>query len=319
MKKLILIILVATWTSVSYSQMVLFYNFKNSLNEVNGNGPALKVLGNEGIYVTDTLSEIGGTDKIVYRFESNNGVQFDNREAGNFIGNSYTIELYFVFDDLTSWRRVVDWKNRKSDNGAYVYNGQLNFYPVIYSGTAPVIEDEYTYYVVTRDGANNNVKVYTDAEVMIEFTDSYDYAIMDADSVLNFFYDDLSVPNEASSGAVAMLKLYNYVLDSATIKQNWDDIGGTVFGIKENDASQVLVRIYPNPATSFITVDLTNFVKHENLDILVLNDIGEKLYQTRVPRGNNSCTIPTEKLGKGLFLLKVNSSSGQANTKFIVN
>lgn len=319
MKKLILFVLVVTWTSVSHSQSVLFYNFKNSLQEVNGKGPELKVLGNEGSFVIDTLSEIGGSDKTVYRFGQNNGLQFDNREAHDFIKESYTIELYFVFDDLSSWRRVVDWKNRKSDNGAYVYYGQLNFYPVIYSSIAPVIEDEYTYYVITRDGQTKTVKVYTDAEVMIEFTDSYDYALMDADSVLNFFYDDLAVPNEASSGAVAMLKLYDYTLDSTTIKKNWDDIGGTVFGIKENNPSQIPVRIYPNPATSSITVDLSNFGQHGNLEIVVLNSIGEKLYRAHVSKGNATCTIPVEEFGKGLFLLRINSSSGQANAKFIVN
>jgi len=318
MKKLILFILAVTWTIMSYSQSVLFYNFKNSLNEVKGNGPSLKVLGNEGVFVTDTLNEIGGSDKTVYRFEENNGFQFDNKEAGNFIRNSYSIELYFVFDDLTSWKRVVDWKNRKSDNGAYVYNGELNFYPVIYSGTAPVIEGEYTYYVVTRDSTSSIVKVYTDAAEMIQFTDTYNYALLDADSVLNFFYDDLYVPNEASAGAVAMLKLYDYVLDSATIKQNWDDIGGTVFGIEESSAS-LPIGIYPNPATDFITIDLSKFNQRESLDVLVLNDMGKKLYQTRVPRGNSNCTIPVEKLGKGLFLLKVNSGSGQAHTKFVVN
>ena len=319
MRKLYLVVFLGALTLVSYSQSKLFYNFQNSLNEVNGNGPALKVLGNQGNYVIDTLNEIGGSDKTVYRFEKNNGLQFDNREAGKFIRDSYSIELYFVFDDLSSWRRVVDWKNRKSDKGAYVYYGQLNFYPVIYSGVAPVIEDEYTYYVVTRDALTKTVKVYTDAEVMIEFTDSYDYGLMDADSVLNFFYDDLAVPNEASSGAVAMLKLYDYVLDSTTIKQNWDDIGGTVFGIKGNSTSRVPVTIYPNPSTSFITVDLSNFGRNENLDILVLNDMGKKFYQTRVAGGNAGFTIPVEGFGKGLFLLRVNSSSGQANTKFIVN
>ena len=70
MKKLILFILAVTWTIMSYSQSVLFYNFKNSLNEVKGNGPSLKVLGNEGVFVTDTLNEIGGSDKTVEAVQS---------------------------------------------------------------------------------------------------------------------------------------------------------------------------------------------------------------------------------------------------------
>ncbi|HOW31079.1 MAG TPA: T9SS type A sorting domain-containing protein [Bacteroidales bacterium] len=318
MKKPLLVALFVTFTLVSSSQSMLFYNFRNTLDETNGKGPTLKVLGNEGVYVTDTLSEIGGSDKTVYRFEKNNGFQFDNKEAGGFIGESYTIELYFVFDELTSWKRVADWKKRKSDNGAYVYYGQLNFYPEIYSGTAPVFEGEYTYYVITRDGLSDVTKVYTDAEVMIEFTDSYDYAVIDADSVLNFFYDDLVVPNEASSGAVAMLKLYNYVLDSATIKDNWDDIGGTVFGINENKLSMVPVRVFPNPATDNITVDLANMGNKEDIEINVLNNAGTQLFATRINRGNKTYSIPLKGFASGLYLVRINTPSSYTNAKFIV-
>ena len=139
-------------------QGVLRYHFENSLSEATGAGPVLTVLGNEGIYVLDTLNEISNKTKIVYRFEKNNGFQFDN--SSNFIKKTYTIELYFVFDELTSWKRVVDWKNRKTDHGAYVYYGELNFYPYVYSDDAPVFAGEYTYYVVTRDSTTNLVKIY---------------------------------------------------------------------------------------------------------------------------------------------------------------
>jgi hypothetical protein len=48
--------------------------------------------------------------------------------------------MFFVFDDLTSWKRVVVWKNRKSDGGAYIFNGRLNFYPIIFSGIASITD-----------------------------------------------------------------------------------------------------------------------------------------------------------------------------------
>ncbi len=233
MKKLLLFLyLIVLGTAIS-AQSVLSYNFNNSLNEAGGTGPALTVLGITGNFVTDTLSEIENNNKTVYRFEKNNGVQFNNVAAGNFLGQTYTIELYFVFDELSSWKRVVDWKNRKTDAGAYVFNGKLNFYPYLYSNEAPVAAGEYTYYVITRDSASKNVLIYTDAEVKINFTDNNNDAVIDGDGVLNFFYDDLSVQNEASSGAVAMLKLYNYALDSTAIRDNWNQIGSNVLGLNK--------------------------------------------------------------------------------------
>ena len=155
MKIIPITIIFALGTLFLQGQSVLRYNFNNSLVETNGVGPTMTVLGNQGVYEIDTLNEISGKTKTVYRFEKNSGFQFDNAASGNFLGSTYTIELYFVFDELQSWKRVIDWKNRKTDNGAYVYYGELNFYPYVYSGEAPVLPGEYTYYVVTRDGSTN--------------------------------------------------------------------------------------------------------------------------------------------------------------------
>ena len=128
---LLFVSLVFSWHAEA--QQVLFYNFENTLQEASGNGPELTVLGNQGIFEVVTLDEIEQKTKTVYRFEKNSGLQFNNVAAGNFVGEGYTIEIYFEFDELSSWKRVVDWKNRKTDWGAYVYNGELNFYNILYS------------------------------------------------------------------------------------------------------------------------------------------------------------------------------------------
>lgn len=259
MKRGILLFAIAMMAIPAWSQNQLKYNFEGTLAETNLAGPVLSVLGTEGTYVLDTLNEIQGKTKTVYRFEKNCGFQFQNTQASGFLGETYTIELYFVFDELSSWKRVVDWKNRKTDKGAYVFNGQINFYNIIYSPTAPVVAGEYTYYVVTRDGASKKVNIYTDAQNMVEFTDSWDDAVLDGDQVLNFFHDDLMVANEASPGAVALLNLYNYALDTTTIRQNWLNINGQVFGIGEGARTSGSLSVTPNPAAGQARVDLSGF------------------------------------------------------------
>jgi hypothetical protein len=298
------------------AQSRLHYNFLNSLNEVNGNGPALTVLGIQGNFVVDTLSEIQGNNKVVYRFEKNNGVQFNNSAAGNFIGESYTIELYFVFDELTSWKRVVDWKNRKTDWGAYVYYGELNFYNILYSDEAPVHEGEYTYYVITRNGATKQVLIYTDAEVKIAFTDNNGDALIDSDGVLNFFYDDLIVTNEAASGAVAMLKLYNYVLDSTTIQSNWEEIGSTVFGIGQK-ATFPQFQISPNPVDNELHLGLHGIKPVERCRIDVFNASGRTVYTGLLNSGNSEHCIPVRTLSPGIYYIRLTASSYSAAGKFI--
>ncbi len=319
MKKLTTLIAALFFSFIVQGQSVLHYEFDNSLSEINGSGPVLNVLGDEGIYQQDTLGEVGDVRKWVYRFKNNSGFQFDNAAADNFLGESYTIELYFVFDELTSWKRVVDWKNRKSDNGAYVYNGQLNFYPYVYSDEAPVVEGEYTYYVITRNGDDQTVKIYTDAREEIRFTDTNGDALPDGDNVVNFFHDDLAVPNEASSGAVAMLKLYNYALDSSQIKTNYDDLAGNLFFIGEHGKINTPVRIYPNPVADKLNLGLGNFEDNEVVTIRMVNALGLTVLKTET-RGGQTVTVSLSSLAlqNGIYLLFAESPTKRSSGKILI-
>jgi len=302
-----------------YGQSVLHYEFNNSLTEVAGNGPELTVLGTEGIYVQDTLLEIGSAEKRVYRFEANSGFQFDNTAAGNFLGDQYTIELYFVFDNLSSWKRVVDWKTRSSDNGAYVYYGELNFYPYQYSTDAPVLENEYTYYVITRDAGSKELIIYADAINQISFIDNGGDGLLNADNMLNFFHDDLVVPNEASSGAVAMLKLYNYALDSATIVQKYEDLAGNVFAVKENRKEIVPMNAFPNPVSDNFTLDLSGFTENEKVKISVVTVIGIPVVQLEHFTGpNDRVNVSVGDLQSGIYFILAESQGQQATRRIMV-
>lgn len=316
MKKLILLSVISFFFVKTFPQSVLSYEFLGNLNEKNGLGPALVVLGNEGAYVTDTLNEISGKTKMVYRFEQNSGLQFNNAAAGNFIGDTYSIEIYFVFDELSSWKRVVDWKNRTSDHGAYVFNGQLNFYPYVYSSTAPVVAGEYTYYVVTRDGATGKVLLYTDANVEINMDDPSGDALLNEDNVLNFFQDDLAVPNEASSGAVAIVNLYNYVLDSNTVKQNFENLGSQVFSVREIHKSETPMNVFPNPASGEVSIDISGF-KGSRTEIGIFSASGTEVYKQQVEGGHN-IIVNTSALPEGMYIVKAENDRFISTQKFAV-
>jgi hypothetical protein len=312
-------IIFALGTLFLQGQSVLRYNFNNSLVETNGVGPTMTVLGNQGVYEIDTLNEISGKTKTVYRFEKNSGFQFDNAASGNFLGSTYTIELYFVFDELQSWKRVVDWKNRKTDNGAYVYYGELNFYPYVYSGEAPVLPGEYTYYVVTRDGSTNKLLIYTDAKVEIEFIDNSNDGIIDEDHALNFFFDDLVVPNEASSGAVALLNLYNYVLDSNTIKQNFINISSQVFSVREINKKDTPIQVYPNPANEKVTIDLKKLSNDGLVRVSFFNMIGSEVHTMQIPSGNQpDIDVVTSSFPEGIYLIRAESDTRISSQKIVI-
>ena len=230
--------IVALLSSVQ-AQRTAVYRFDNSFEEESGKLPKLKVLGQEGTFQNEKLPELKNLQRTVYVFDRNCGLQFDNRAANGFLSGSYTIEIYFRFTSLDSWKRVIDFKNRKSDNGCYIFYGKLNFYNFATGTKAPVNPNEYTHYVVARDARTNQLKMYVDGESKVEFTDRFSQGIIDEDGMLNFFFDDLIVKDEASDGAVAMIKLYDYVVDPASIKRD--------FQLLEEKISQPLVVNTPTP------------------------------------------------------------------------
>jgi OmpA-OmpF porin, OOP family len=217
------------WASTAtWGQRVGVYNFENNFEESSGQFPKLKILGRLGSFQQEQIPQLDNVQRPVYVFDKNCGLQFDNRAANGFFNGSYTIEIYFRFSALDSWKRVVDFKNRKSDKGCYIYEGKLNFYDFAVGEKAPVKPDRYTHYVMSRNAATNQVKMYIDGVSKIEFPDKAREGVIDDENVLNFFYDDLIVKDEASDGAVALLKIYDYVVDPQEVKKNFADIKKTI-------------------------------------------------------------------------------------------
>lgn len=221
------------------------YQFEKNLEDESGKLPALKVLGEEGVFKEDVLPELKNAKRPVYHFEKNCGLQFDNRAANGFLKDSYTIEIYFKFNALDSWKRVIDFKNRKSDNGCYIYDGKLNFYNFALGTRAPVRANEYTHYVISRNGKTKQLKMYVDGESKVEFTDQNNEGVIDEDGVLNFFYDDLIVKEEASIGAVAIIKLFDYVVLPTEVKKSYIKLNESV--LKKPSVPSVVAS--PPPAT----------------------------------------------------------------------
>ncbi len=228
MNRRVWIFLFITMTQQVRAQRSGVYHFEHTLEEESGKLPGLKVLGEKGIFMEDALPELKNAKHPVYTFEKNAGLQFDNRAANGFLKDSYTIEIYFKFSALDSWKRVIDFKNRKSDNGCYIYDGKLNFYNFALGAKAPVRANEYTHYVLSRNGKTKQLKMYVDGESKVEFVDQNNEGIIDEDGVLNFFFDDLIVKEEASPGAVAYIKLFDYVVLPTEVKKNYLKLNETV-------------------------------------------------------------------------------------------
>jgi hypothetical protein len=189
--------------------VVANYQFYNTLSSTIPSAPDLVP------FVLGSYSSvgIGGTPTTVYNFGKQQGLSLD---ATGLISDNYTIAALFSFDDISGYRKILDFKNLTSDTGLYTLGGQLNFYNEAIGGPT-VGPGTFFEAVLTRDSSTALMTAYFDGTPVFSFTDSADLAVISTDNLLNIFQDDLAVPGENSSGSVAGLRIFDNVLTDAEV------------------------------------------------------------------------------------------------------
>jgi OmpA-OmpF porin, OOP family len=165
------------------------YQFKETLKDSTNLGPEIQAIN-------------GGLGNGVYTFLADQGLKLE--KSG--VTDHYTIELTMKFEDVESWQKVVDFKNRSSDNGLYVYNGQLQFYDF---GIGGDFQANQEYRVkLERDRNTNMVRGYINDALTFEFADADGHAIIDNET-LSFFLDDDGTGEEEAPGAVTRIRIWD--------------------------------------------------------------------------------------------------------------
>jgi len=280
----------------AFPQSQWTYDFNNGLNSIESGGPVLKKLGQPGKYVKEKIPDVENIFRTVYRFENNSGLQFNNTEAKGFLNKSFTIEIYFKMDSLGSWKRVLDFKNRKSDYGSYIFDGKLNFYDFAISEKAPVRANQYVHYVYSRDFETKVIKMYINGQSKVEFKDPGTEGILDFDQVLNFFQDDLIAGHESSGGSVALIRVYDRVMTPVFVRRSYQTI--TKAKQPEEEIAEVVeeavkpsVKEIPKPDPDLVNVtgkvyDGRNLGMIENVNVSVRRTKNDSLVaQTKTVNG----------------------------------
>ena len=174
------------------------YELDGSLADTMG-GPDLVALGG-------TLTASG------YDFEANEGL---NLSSANIAPDEYTIEIDFSFDDLSSFQKVLDFKDLVADAGLYTHDDTLRFYsPHFISGNILSV-DTLHHLVLSRDGVTEEVRASIDGTEAFRFVDTGDAAVFSAtDQIIRFFQDDTPTSQgEAESGFVDRIRLFDAALE----------------------------------------------------------------------------------------------------------
>ncbi len=223
MKKTIIFLMVAILLAgVAFSQSTPHvYLFNNTLNEANGNGPALTEnltaacpLPAAGTYISDNIC---GPNSTVFAFNQFGGLNYPNP---GLVSNNYTIHLYWEFSTYgAGYARLIDFSNSTSDNGIYTYYNQLNFYPGYYSGTSLFVDGNYYLLSLVRDGASKMIDVYIDGVFLTTYDDANnDYQLASNTTPLIFFRDDdATFACEAQEGKVKYSSISNTTSTEAQV------------------------------------------------------------------------------------------------------
>ncbi len=193
------------------AQAALIYNFDLNGSYANSAGPG-SIAPNGG-----SLGASG------YTFAANQGLTIGL--GGNAL-TEYAIETRFSFDTTSSYRKVLDFFNRGSDTGLYIYSDRLTFYPAV-SGPVVFSVGQLATLRLERS-ASGQVTGYVDGVQQFSFADTGNLAAFDGTDI-NLFMDDFATgQGEASSGYVDFVRVF-------------DTASGTIGAIPEPSAWVLLI------------------------------------------------------------------------------
>ena len=79
-----------------------------------------------------------------------------------------------------------------------------------------------------------------------------------------------------------------------------------------------MVSLYPNPATNEVSINFSGR-SMENLDITVLNSLGQILYKISDVNSSSDVSIDVSQYSSGLYFIQIEAGNSQATKKLIVN
>jgi hypothetical protein len=166
------------------------------------------------------LSPLGGAlDSTGYKFAMNQGLQLSTGMPVSV----YTIDLKLAFDQLASWRKIVDFKGLSIDHGLYVFDSELVFVETInpdttFNSPALLVAGVPFEMTLTRDAAGVVVG-YVNRVPQITLTDNFGIGTFTESGARAVFgVDDTATEQrEASSGMIREIRIWDVALTADQI------------------------------------------------------------------------------------------------------
>jgi len=163
-----------------------------------------------------SLQSLGGTvGNGSYVFVAGQGLILDGALAS---GAAYSIEITAGLDQVSEYRRILDFKDGASDGGLYSFAGSLSFTPTIFGPGSVISAGNFVTILLTRDSGSNLLTGYADGVMQFSLTDTPGNAVFSTPGArVVFFRDDSVFPGEESSGAVRSIRVFDRGLSSTEV------------------------------------------------------------------------------------------------------
>ncbi len=171
------------------------------------------------VYGGPDLTGVGGSFVAGgYQFGPNQGLGV----AGAMPAGVYTVDLVFSFDNLDSWKKIIDYKDLTTDEGFYTFNPNLQFVVVagvtFATGSDTLAVNTTFQATITRDGGGVTTG-YVDRVQQWQFDDTAGVAtLLGPGAVVHFFVDDAATGGgEAAGGVVRRIRIWDRALTAAEL------------------------------------------------------------------------------------------------------
>jgi PKD-like domain/Domain of unknown function (DUF5011)/Secretion system C-terminal sorting domain/HYR domain len=146
-----------------------------------------------------------------YAFGALQGLQISNAVSLN----NYSIQVKFTPDNVFGYRKIIDFKNRTSDDGLYIFNGALNFYNVVTGPAGVFVPGVPVCVLLTRNGVTNEINAYVNGVLQFSFVDAFNFGTFsEPGNIMHLLQDDFAFVGEDMTGVLDDLQIFNCPLSS---------------------------------------------------------------------------------------------------------
>jgi hypothetical protein len=182
-----------------------FWRLNGNLKNAKATGVNLRTLG----HTTFDKAKVNGNKRTVLEFDGGEGLKIIRiPKSGR---RSFTLDMWFEFDDVSEFRRVAIFGPHDTDWGLYIENGTLNLYKKKFEPLKVLLEDQWIRLRITRQKSTRQMRIYVDGILRLSYIDTEnDFTLRKGRMTL--FRDNPGNTDEESAGSVSKIKLWKRVV-----------------------------------------------------------------------------------------------------------